>query len=142
MLFTILIFLYIIVCVALIVIVLLQSGKGEGLAGVFGGGGSQTIFGARTGDVLTKATTVLAVLFMCLSLTLALLSTRSEQRLSDKLSQAAARAPSAEPAPAEGAAPEEGSAPVSAEGAAPEGPASDASSAAAPIPAAAVSPAI
>ncbi len=94
MLEPILIALYIIVCVALIVIVLLQSGKGEGLAGVFGGG-SQTIFGARTGDVLTKTTTVLAILFMCLSLALALLSTRTDRSLGDEISRAAAQLPAA-----------------------------------------------
>jgi preprotein translocase subunit SecG len=139
MLATILIVVYVIVCVALVVIVLLQSGKGEGMAGVFGGGGSQTIFGARTGDVLTKSTTVLAVLFMCLSLALALLSTRSEKSLSDEIARAAAQMPASAPASS--------GEPVSAEGAvpAPEGaaPVSDAGGPAAPAaPAAAVSPAL
>jgi preprotein translocase subunit SecG len=136
MLETILIIVYIIVSVALIVIVLLQSGKGEGMAGVFGGGGSQTIFGARTGDVLTKSTTVLAVLFMCLSLALALLSTRSEKSLSDEIARAAADLPS------EGDVPAEGSVPGSDSGAAAP---SDAGSSGAPVsaaPAAAVSPAL
>lgn len=87
---TILIIFYVFVCIALIIIVLVQSGKGEGLAGIFGaGGGSQTIFGARTGDVLTKATTVLAILFMLLSLVLAILSGRPERPLSQEISQAA-----------------------------------------------------
>jgi preprotein translocase subunit SecG len=45
--------------------VLLQQGKGGDIASAFGGGGSQTAFGARAGaTVLTKATTVLGVLFM------------------------------------------------------------------------------
>lgn len=83
--FDVLIIIYVLVCVALIVIVLLQSGKGEGLAGVFGaGGGSQTLFGARTGDVLTKSTTVLAILFMLLSLGLAFLSGHQGKTISQE----------------------------------------------------------
>ena len=83
--FDILIIIYVIVCIALIVIVLLQSGKGDGLAGVFGaGGGSQTLFGSRTGDVLTKSTTALAVLFMLLSLVLAFLSGHRGRTISEE----------------------------------------------------------
>ncbi len=53
-------------CIFLIVVVLLQSGKDAGLSGAFGmGGGGQTIFGARAGDVLSKATIVIAVTFIC-----------------------------------------------------------------------------
>ena len=59
----------------MIIIVLLQADKGEGLAGAFGGGGDQTVFGGHeTATFLSKATTYLAVLFMVLSLTLALLT--------------------------------------------------------------------
>jgi preprotein translocase subunit SecG len=65
-----------IVCFSLILVVLLQSGKGGGLAGAFGGGGS-TIFGGRgAGTVLTRATMVLGAMFFVTSLTLALLSTQ------------------------------------------------------------------
>ncbi len=79
MLFTILITLYVVICVALIVVILLQSGKGSGLSGVFGsGGGGQTIFGARAGDVMTKTTTILAICFMGFSLVLALISARED----------------------------------------------------------------
>jgi preprotein translocase subunit SecG len=57
--------LYIIACLLLLLVVLLQQGKGGDMASAFGGGGSQTAFGARAGaTVLTKATTVLGVLFM------------------------------------------------------------------------------
>ncbi|HOO77559.1 MAG TPA: preprotein translocase subunit SecG [bacterium] len=102
MLYPILIALYVVVCVALVTIVLLQSGKGDGLAGVFGGGGGQAIFGARTGDLLTRSTTVLAVFFMLLSLILAVLSTNRGETLSEEIVQnldreqatAAAEAPS------------------------------------------------
>jgi len=65
------------VCLFLIGVVLLQSGKGADLAGAFGSGGSQTALGARgAATVLTKATTVFAILFMLTSLGLALLGSR------------------------------------------------------------------
>ena len=52
-------------CLLLLLVVLLQQGKGGDMASAFGGGGSQTAFGARAGaTVLTRATTVLGVLFM------------------------------------------------------------------------------
>lgn len=111
MFYTILVVVYVLVCVGLIVVVLLQSGKGEGLAGVLGGGASQTIFGSRTGDVLTKGTTVLAILFMSISLLLAILSGRRGKPLSQEIARAAAQAqpPAAaaedQPAPAENKAP-------------------------------------
>ena len=52
-------------CLVLIVVVLLQSGKAADLAGAFGGAGSQTAFGPRgAANVLSKATTWCAVMFM------------------------------------------------------------------------------
>ena len=68
---------HILICVALIIVVLLQSAKGEGLAGAFGGGGglSGAVFGGRgAASFLSKATTVLAILFMVSCLSLSLLS--------------------------------------------------------------------
>jgi preprotein translocase subunit SecG len=57
--------LYVLSCLLLLLVVLLQQGKGGDMASAFGGGGSQTAFGARAGaTVLTRATTVLGVLFM------------------------------------------------------------------------------
>jgi preprotein translocase subunit SecG len=56
---------YVLSCLLLLLVVLLQQGKGGDMASAFGGGGSQTAFGARAGaTVLTRATTVLGVLFM------------------------------------------------------------------------------
>jgi len=57
---------HVIVCVALIMVVLLQSSKGEGLAGTsFTGGMSGSVFGGRgAAGFLSKATTVLAIVFM------------------------------------------------------------------------------
>ncbi len=68
---------HILVCVFLIIVVLLQSGKAADLAGAFGGMGSQTAFGPRgAATVLSKATTVAAVLFMTTSLVLSVIATR------------------------------------------------------------------
>jgi len=65
MLFTIVVVVHVTSCVLLVVAVLLQSGKDAGLSGAFGlGGGGQAIFGARAGDVLSKATVVFAVTFI------------------------------------------------------------------------------
>lgn len=69
---------HVIVCVFLVIVVLLQSGKAADLAGAFGGMGSQTAFGPRgSATVLTKATTVAAGLFMVTSLTLSVMATRN-----------------------------------------------------------------
>ena len=69
---------HIIVCLFLIIVVLLQSGKAADLAGAFGGMGSQTAFGPRgSATLLSKATTISAILFMVTSLSLSILATRS-----------------------------------------------------------------
>ncbi|MCI0422333.1 MAG: preprotein translocase subunit SecG [Acidobacteria bacterium] len=69
---------HVLVCLILILIVLLQSGKGADLAGAFGGGGSQTAFGARgTATFLSKLTTGAAVVFMLTSFALSLFTTRN-----------------------------------------------------------------
>lgn len=68
---------HVLVCVFLILVVLLQQGKGADWAGTFGGGGSQTVFGARgAGTLLSKATTAAAILFMITSLALTILIAR------------------------------------------------------------------
>ena len=69
---------HVLVCVFLVIVVLLQSGKAADLAGAFGGMGSQTAFGPRgAATVLSKATTIAAGLFMVTSLTLAILATKN-----------------------------------------------------------------
>jgi preprotein translocase subunit SecG len=69
---------HVIVCVFLIIVVLLQSGKAADLAGAFGGMGSQTAFGPRgSATLLSKATTISAVLFMVTSLSLSIMATRN-----------------------------------------------------------------
>ena len=54
-------------CGLLILVVLLQRGRGGGLAGAFGGGGGSSAFGAKTGDVFTWITVVVATVFVGLS---------------------------------------------------------------------------
>lgn len=70
---TLLLVMFIIVAVLLVALVLLQDDQGEGLGGVFGGSSSSP-FGAKSGNVLTRATTVLGVLFFVSSLGLAWVS--------------------------------------------------------------------
>ncbi len=71
---------HIVICIILIVAVLLQSGKAADLAGAFGGAGSQTVFGARgAASILSKVTTVCAVLFMITSLGMWFLSAKGEK---------------------------------------------------------------
>jgi len=75
MLFNVFVIIHVVTCALLIIAVLMQSSKGGGLSGAFGGGGGQAILGGReTATFLSKATTYLAVIFMCSSLSLAFLS--------------------------------------------------------------------
>ncbi|MEO8099231.1 MAG: preprotein translocase subunit SecG [Acidobacteriota bacterium] len=97
---------HVIVSLFLVIVVLLQSGKAADLAGAFGGLGSQTVFGPRgSATVLTRATTISAVLFMITSMTLSILSTSApatggSNSLLDKIT-----APASTPAPAAPGAP-------------------------------------
>ena len=95
----ILIVIHIVVCIALIMIVLLQTGKGADMGAAFGGGGSQTLFGSTGASTfLSKATTAAAIIFMLTSLALAYLSShQTGESIMDK-----ARAPVEQPAPAQG----------------------------------------
>src|SRR5712691_5111413 len=77
MVYTLLTIVHVLVCLFLIVVVLLQSGKAADLAGAFGGMGSQTAFGPRgSATLLSKATTGSAILFMITSLSLSIMATR------------------------------------------------------------------
>ena len=70
-----LIIIHITVCIALIMIVLLQTGKGADMGAAFGGGSSQTLFGSTGASTfLSKATTAAAIIFMVTSLGLAYMS--------------------------------------------------------------------
>ena len=69
--------LYVFVCFFLILVVLLQQGKGADIAGAFGGGGSQTAFGARGATTLLhKLTTVAFIGFIVLALVLTVVEAR------------------------------------------------------------------
>jgi len=96
--------LHVLICLFLIIVVLLQSGKAADLAGAFGGMGSQTVFGPRgTATVLSKATTIAAFLFMVTSLTMAVMADRSSPSTGSvfenrKAPAAAKKAPATPPA--------------------------------------------
>ena len=82
---------YVLACFLLLLVVLLQQGKGGDMASAFGGGGSQTAFGARAGaTVLTKATAVLGVLFMLGAIGLGIMGQRGPG-LADARSQRTGR---------------------------------------------------
>ncbi len=69
------ILIHVIVCLALIMIVLLQTGKGADMGAAFGGGASQTLFGSTGASTfLSKATTVVAIIFMGTCFVLAYMS--------------------------------------------------------------------
>ena len=68
--------LFLIVCVFLILLILIQKGRGGGLASAFGGAGGNTAFGSKTGDVLTWATSILFGVFLILAVALNLLANR------------------------------------------------------------------
>jgi preprotein translocase subunit SecG len=77
--------LHIILCFVLMLVILLQPGKGADVGAAFGGGGgSSTIFGPRgAGSFLSQATTIVAVLFMATSVTLAVYSNAALRTGSD-----------------------------------------------------------
>jgi len=77
--------LHIIVCIFLIIIVLVQSSRENELSGLFTGGGGQPLFGPRSGNILTRITTILAITFMITSLTLTILSVRRPRRILNKV---------------------------------------------------------
>ena len=68
--------LLVLICAFLIMLVLIQKGRGGGLSGAFGGGGGNTAFGAKTGDVLTWATSIVFALFVILAVVLNLVCDR------------------------------------------------------------------
>jgi preprotein translocase subunit SecG len=71
--------LHVIVCIILVLVVLLQSGRGADLAGAFGGGATQTAFGSRgPASFLSKMTTVAAVVFMITSIALSVITFKKE----------------------------------------------------------------
>ena len=76
-----LVIIHVFVCIALIMIVLFQTGKGADMGAAFGGGASQTLFGSTGASTfLSKATYIAAIVFMLTSLCLAYLSSHKSER--------------------------------------------------------------
>jgi len=91
---------HVLACLFLIGVVLLQQGKSQDLASAFGGGGTQTAFGPRgSANVLSRATTILAGVFMVTSLSLSMVRPRTGTILDT------VKAPAASPSPARSAGP-------------------------------------
>jgi preprotein translocase subunit SecG len=102
MLYYLIVTLYVLVCLFLIGVILLQQGKGGDIAQAFGGGSSQAVFGARSGaTLLTRATSVLAALFVVLSLVLTAWGQRGSSSVVGGIdAPPPAALPAAAPAPA------------------------------------------
>ncbi len=85
---------HVMVSIILMLVVLVQQGRGADLAGAFGGGGSQTAFGARGATTLLhKLTTVFFILFVITSMTLAVMESRPRSSLMNESAPAAAKTP-------------------------------------------------
>ncbi|MES2995826.1 MAG: preprotein translocase subunit SecG [Verrucomicrobiota bacterium] len=99
--------LFVLVCLVMTLLVLMQRPKQEGLGAAFGGGVTDQVFGARTTNVLQRGTVYLASLFFILALTLSVLISHKNQEVSTVGGKPATEpaAKSAPPAPAEQPAP-------------------------------------
>ena len=85
MLYSIILFLFILCCITIITIILMQSGRGEGLAGVFGGGEIQSMLGTQATNILEKITWGAVGAFFLLSVVLSLMSTQNSSSIVDKI---------------------------------------------------------
>jgi preprotein translocase subunit SecG len=91
---------FVINCLFLIIVVLLQSGKAADIAGAFGGAGSQTAFGPRgAATVLSRATTWCAIMFMVCALALVLHTDKNVEQGGSVLQKVSQPAPKQTPAP-------------------------------------------
>lgn len=95
---------FILNCLVLVIVVLLQSGKAADLAGAFGGAGSQTAFGPRgAANVLSKATTWCAVMFMVCAFAMVLRVDKAVEQGGSILQKVSQPAPKPAPVTAPGA---------------------------------------
>ena len=110
MLYSVLLFLFILCCITIITIILMQSGKGEGLAGVFGGGEIQSMLGTQATNILEKITWGAVGSFFVLTIILSLMSGQKTSSIVDKIpvqqpapaaAQKAVQAPAEQKSPAE-----------------------------------------
>lgn len=77
---------HILVCLFLMLVVLLQPGKGGGMGAAFGGGATQQVFGGRgAGNILTRATAICATIFMLTSVSLAWMSSAGDREMKAKI---------------------------------------------------------
>lgn len=115
--YVVLVSIYIVICFFLILVVLLQQGKGADIAGAFGGGGSQTAFGARGATTfLHKLTTGAFVGFVLLSVVLSILEARPRSSVIKTMpAKAAAEKAPAPAAPAAGTSTSAGTQPAAAQ---------------------------
>jgi len=98
--YTLIVILHVVVSIAMILVILLQTGKGSDIGAVFGGGSSQTLFGSSgPTSFLSKLTAGAAILFMVTSLFLAYFSGSGSSRSIMKGAPPVSTAPAA-PAPA------------------------------------------
>src|ERR1700759_3990041 len=72
--------LLVVICGFLIMLILIQKGRGGGLASAFGGAGGNTAFGSKTGDVLTWATSIIFGIFILLAISLNLLANKTGEQ--------------------------------------------------------------
>jgi preprotein translocase subunit SecG len=88
MIITLLDIVHIFVCLFLMLVVLLQQGKGGGMGAAFGGGATQQVFGGRgAGNILTRATAVCAAIFMLTSVSLAYFSSSGDREIKYRIAE-------------------------------------------------------
>jgi len=87
MLNTLLNILHVFVCFFLILVVLLQQGRGGGLGSSFGGGGAQVFGGRGAGNFMTRLTAICAAIFMLTSMSLAYLSSAGDRELNQSVKE-------------------------------------------------------
>lgn len=105
MFYTLVLIVHVIVCIAMILIILLQSGKGADIGAAFGGGSSQTVFGSTgAGTLLSKVTIAAAVVFMSTSIVLTYFAGKGAVIVEDK-SLMSGQAPVESSVPVTGAVP-------------------------------------
>ena len=86
MIITLLSIVHVFVCLFLILVVLVQQGKGGGMGAAFGGGATAQVFGGRgAGNILTRATAVCAAIFMLTSVSLAYVSSSGDRDLKARI---------------------------------------------------------
>ena len=83
MLYVLVLVVHVIACLVLVLVVLLQAGRGGGFSDMLGGGQPQSLFGTQTNAFMVKATEVCAVVFILTSFTLGMLSTQKGRSLVD-----------------------------------------------------------